>query len=137
MKRKIFLLLFVVGLSMASSAQNNGHRTVFQLASDDTLVHIGLMKQLNNFLIAVPDVKIEVVCHGPGLNILISDKTRVHEQIQQLKMKGVVFAACENTMKDRKITKDRIIAEADYVPAAIVEIMKRQEEGWTYIKAGF
>ncbi len=142
MKRKISLLLIIFSLSMASNAQNNeltkkAHRVVYQLANVDTMAHIMLIKQLNNLLIAVPDVTIEVVCHGPGLNILISDKTTVLASIQQLKMKGVTFAACENTMKDRKITKDQIIAEADYVPAAIVEIMKRQEEGWTYIKAGF
>ena len=142
MIRKIILPLVLSCLSFVSTAQTiapavKEHRIVFQLASPDTLVHIGLMKQLNNLLTAVPDVTVEVVCHGPGLNILIADKTTIQSQIQQLKMKGVTFAACENTMKDRNISKDRIIPEAVFVPAAIVEIMNRQEAGWTYVKAGF
>jgi len=142
MIRKIILPLILTCLSFVSTAQIiapkvKEHRIVFQLASPDTLVHIGLMKQLNNLLTAVPDVTVEVVCHGPGLNILIADKTTIQSQIQQLKMKGVTFAACENTMKDRNISKDRIIPEAVFVPAAIVEIMNRQEAGWTYVKAGF
>lgn len=142
MIKKIIFTLLVFSLAFFSNAQPDGspkkeHRVLFQLASPDTLVHIGLIKQLNNLLIAVPDVTIEVVCHGPGLNILISDKTTILTSIQQLKTRGVTFAACENTMKDRNISKDRIIPEAIFVPAAIVEIMNRQEEGWTYVKAGF
>jgi uncharacterized protein len=142
MKRNIILAIVVSVLSFQSHAQDNElplkeHRTVFQMATGDSSAQVALVKQLNNFLNAVPDVKIEVVCHGPGINTLVTDKTKVYDQIQELTKRGVVFAACENTMKDKKITKDQIIPEATFVPAAIVELVKRQEEGWTYIKAGF
>ena len=115
----------------------NQHRVVFQLTSEDTLVHKSLMKQLKNILTAAPDTKIEVVCHGPGINMLVIDKTFVHDKIQQMKTKGVLFMACENTLKERNISKDKIISEAFFVPSALVEIITKQEEGWSYIKSGF
>ena len=113
------------------------HKIIFQLASEDTLVHKGLMRQLNNVLTAAPNAKIEVVCHGPGIYLLVNDKTTMLQKIQELKNKGVTFAACENTLKERNISKDKIIPEAFFVPSAIVEIVIKQEEGWSYIKSGF
>lgn len=140
--KKILLSVLVLLVAFNGNAQNNHkpdkiHKIVFQLTSDDTLVHKGLMKQLNNVLKAAPTTKIEVVCHGPGINFLVTDKTTVYTNIMQMKAKGVTFEACENTLKEKNISKDRIIPEAGFVPSAIVEIITKQEEGWSYIKAGF
>ncbi len=140
--KKLVLSLFVLIAAIVGNAHNNKHsnkvhKIVFQLASEDSLVHKGLMKQLNNVLTASPDAKIEVVCHGPGINMLVTDKTTVHDKIQEMKTRGIVFAACENTLKDRNISKDKVIAEAVFVPSALIEIVNKQELGWTYIKAGY
>lgn len=142
MTKSIFLLVFLAALSLTIFAQGKTpsdkvHRIVFHLATDDTTVHRGLMKQLNNILIAAPDSKIEVVAHGPGITMLMRDSTLVLEKIQLFKAKGVIFYVCENTLRDKGISKDRIIAEAGFVPSALIEIVTRQEEGWSYIKAGF
>lgn len=150
--KKVFLafMLFVITVSVvaqktkqsalkntSAAKTSNQHKVVIQLTSEDSLVHKSLMKQLNNILTAAPDTKIEVVCHGPGINMLVIDKTIVHDRIQQLKSKGVVFMACENTLRERNISKEKIIPEAGFVPSALVEIITKQEEGWSYIKAGF
>ena len=140
--KKILLSALVLIAAFNGNAQSNKkpnriHKIVFQLTSDDTLVHKGLMKQLNNVLTAAPNAKIEVVCHGPGISFLVIDKTTVYTNIKQMKAKGIKFEACENTLKEKNISKDRIIPEAGLVPSAIVEIVTKQEEGWSYIKAGF
>ena len=137
--KNLFLvfMLFVITGSVVAQKKSNQHRVVIQLTSEDTLVHKSLMKQLNNILTAAPDTKIEVVCHGPGINILIIDKTIIQDKIQQMKKKGVIFMACNNTLKERNIAKERIIPEAGFVPSALVEIITKQEEGWSYIKSGF
>ncbi len=113
------------------------HRIVFQLTTDDTLAHKALMKQLNNITSVAPDTKIEVVCHGPGLAMLVRAKTQVYEKIRPLAQKGVSFVACEFSMSERNVAKESMIAEAGYVKAGIIEIVNKQEEGWSYIKAGF
>ena len=142
MTRSILFTLIVFSLPFFANAQNNRqsgkvHKVVFQLSSDDTLVHKGLMRHLNNVLTAAPDARIEVVCHGPGINLLVRDKATVYDKIQQMKARGVAFAACENTLKEKNIPKDKIIPEAIFVPSALIEIITRQEEGWSYIKSGF
>lgn len=120
-----------------AEATKSAHKIVFQLTTADTMAHKALMKQISNIKSVSPDIKIEVVCHGPGLDILVNTKTIVHEKIKSAKEKGVEFIACEFSMKERKVEKSAIITEADFVPAGIIEIVIKQEEGWAYIKAGF
>ncbi len=123
--------------SEITSKENKQHKIVFQLTTDDTLAHKALMKQLNNITTVAPDTKIEVVCHGPGLGMLVKGKTIVQEKIQQMKMKGVEFVACEFSMSERNVPKEKIIPESGFVKAGIIEIVTKQEQGWSYIKSGF
>ena len=113
------------------------HKIVFQLSIDDTLAHKALMKQLTNIITVSPDTKIEVVCHGPGLNMLTDAKTTVLPKIKELTEKGILFVACEFSLKERNVDKSAILKEAGFVKAGIIEIVTKQEEGWSYIKSGF
>jgi intracellular sulfur oxidation DsrE/DsrF family protein len=95
------------------------------------------MKQLNNITTVSPETKVEVVCHGPGLNMIMTEKTIVHDNIQAMSKKGVVFVACEFSMTERNVSKDQIISESIYTKAGILYIVSRIEEGYNYIKSGF
>lgn len=143
MKKLVFIVLttlIVFNISAKSSkskSKESVHKIVFQLTTNDTLAHKSLMKQLNNITSVAPTTKIEVVCHGPGLDMLVSDKTIVLEKIKQLKAIGVNFIACEFSMKERNVPIEKIIPEAGFVKAGIIEIVTKQEQGWSYIKSGF
>ncbi|MBK7305723.1 MAG: DsrE family protein [Chitinophagaceae bacterium] len=130
-------LMAQVSAGEPAVTEKQQHKIVFQLTTDDTLAHKALMKQLNNITSVAPGTKIEVVCHGPGLGMLVIGKTIVQEKIQQMKMKGVEFVACEFSMSERNVPKEKIIREAGFVKAGIIEIVTKQEEGWSYIKSGF
>lgn len=144
MKKSIFLLMALIITFASANAQNPGdanianpHKIVFQLTTGDTLSHKALMKQLNNITTVSPETKVEVVCHGPGLNMLMTEKTIVHDKIQAMSKKGVVFVACEFSMTERNVSKDQIISESIYTKAGILYIVSRIEEGYNYIKSGF
>lgn len=135
---------WVIGLlfSVAVNAQNvtpttskPEHRIIFQFSSADTTAHKQLMKQFANILKVSPSTKIEVVCQGGALEMLMSSKSIVAEKIKQLSEKGVVFNACEFAMKERKIEKSQMIPQAGFVPAGVIEIVSKQEEGWSYIRS--
>lgn len=111
-------------------------KIVMQLTSGDTTVHKMLMKQLSNILTVAPETKIEVVCHGPGLSILVEEKSIVNEKIVASKTKGVDFVACRYSMKERKVAESEINTNARIVEAGIIEIVDKQNEGYVYIKAG-
>jgi len=79
------------------------------------------------------NVAIEVVAYGPGIGMLKLDavtNSRVSEAIKA----GVQVAACENTMRSQKLARSDMHPAVSYVPAGVVEIVKRQQEGWAYLR---
>ena len=78
-----------------------------------------------------------MVCHGPGIFMLYKDKSIVTAKIKEMKTRGVSFVAFENTMIAKKINKEDLLEELDYVKMGIGEIIFKQEAGWSFVKAGF
>jgi uncharacterized protein len=133
---KQLTFLFLVCLLVCSTAIQAQHKIIWEIATPDTAQQRGLYKQLNNVLAAAPDAQIEVVFHGNAIYAMLQDTGYHKEQILALHKKGVVFAACNNSLKSRNIDAARVMKEAIIVPVAILEIVKKQELGWSYIKAG-
>jgi intracellular sulfur oxidation DsrE/DsrF family protein len=46
----------------------------------------------------------------------------------------VSVIACENTMKNQKLARDDMLPKIGYVEAGVVQLMKRQQEGYAYIR---
>lgn len=137
MKKYSVLFLMMFALSFVVKAQDSSsYKVVFQLVTGDSTQHKSFIKQLNNILTEAPRIQMEVVCHGPGLNFLVKNKTVVHHAIKNLTERGVRFVACENSMINRKVAKEDVVLESEFVKAGIVEIVDKQSKGWAYIKAG-
>jgi uncharacterized protein len=133
-----FMGLYFLPSSATFAQAAPGHKMVMQLASNDTMVWKGLMNNLRNLKEGWGDsLQLEVVAHGPGIELLMQQKTNQLENIRKMKAKGIIFYACENTMKEKKIPVEAIIPEANFVRMGIGHIVVRQEQGWSYIKAGF
>ena len=77
-----------------------------------------------------------MVCHGPGLDLLHKERTGYRKELIALKERGIIFLACENTLKGRGIPRDAIMEEFEFVPMGIGEVMEKQEQGWSYVKGG-
>ncbi|MBA9079071.1 DsrE family protein [Rufibacter quisquiliarum] len=110
------------------------HKIVYDLSVADTAMHAGLIRQLNNIKRGWPDSQVEVVVHGKAINLLVAGKSTQANEIKDLQAKGVVFVACENTMKRAKIDKIQLLPNTPTVAMGIGEIVTKQEEGWSYIK---
>ncbi len=78
-------------------------------------------------------VTIEIVAYGPGLGMLKSD-SKVAAGINGALDRNVKVAACGTTMKKMHVTEADLIGGVSVVPAGVVEIMKRQSEGWAYVR---
>jgi intracellular sulfur oxidation DsrE/DsrF family protein len=81
-------------------------------------------------------VAIEVVAHGKGLGMLVKASSEQKDRIKTLAADGVLFRACENSMRKKSITKDDLIPEAQPVDSGVAQIVRRQEAGWSYLKPG-
>lgn len=78
-------------------------------------------------------VEIEIVAYGPGISMLKLE-SEVGNRVAEAAASGVKVVACENTMKSQKISKDDMLTEISYVKAGVVELMLKQQEGYSYIR---
>jgi intracellular sulfur oxidation DsrE/DsrF family protein len=133
MKKSILLTLFVAFLSFAANAQT--HKVVIQLNTSDTLVWHGALKNISNLQTALgSSTQIELVAHGAGISILVDGKTTQKAKIAELAAMGVLFKACENTIRERKIDRATILPQVGTVPSGVAEVVLKQEAGWAYLK---
>jgi intracellular sulfur oxidation DsrE/DsrF family protein len=79
------------------------------------------------------NVEVELVAYGPGINMLKADATTANRIADAIKS-GVKIVACENSLKAMKLMKDDMHDQIGYVPAGVVEIMRKQQEGWAYLR---
>jgi len=79
------------------------------------------------------NVDVEIVVNGPGLDMMLFD-SEVANRLGAASKDGVSLLACGATMKARKITKKDLHEGVKVVPGGVIEIMQKQEAGWTYIK---
>ncbi len=80
--------------------------------------------------------EIEVVAHSKGLGMLVAKDNGLTDRMKKLADDGVVFAACENTMKKRNVTKEQLLPFATTTDSGIAEVIRKQQTGWSYIKSG-
>lgn len=136
----LFIFAMITGVSFAQKKDKKNkesYQIVFQLTTADTTAHKALMKQLANITSVSPKTKIEVVCHGPGLDMLRNDKSIVSTKIEQFANQGVVFNVCQFSMKERSVSSEQILPSAKFVEAGILYVVELQSKGWFYIKSGF
>lgn len=57
-------------------------------------------------------------------------------EILKLESPHVHFIACGNAMRKQHVGASDLVAGSEVVPAGIVEIVRKHEQGWTYFKAG-
>lgn len=79
------------------------------------------------------NVELEIVAFGPGINMLKAD-SEVATRIDEAADSGVQVMACQNTMRGQKLSKEDMNAKVGYVPSGVVEIMRRQQGGYAYLR---
>ncbi len=98
-------------------------------AWDMTLRNIGFIRtQLNG--IPLP---LEVVAFGPGVDMLKRDSV-VHAGLRSAMRDGVRFVACESSMHARGLKRTDMYPGVNFVPLGVAEIVRKQREGWSYLK---
>lgn len=135
---KIFIFFFsTLFLQHQLTAQSLHHKIVYDLVSADTADQSAVLRQFANVLKVAPDAELELVCHGPAVYMLVSEKTFFADKMQQLKQHAQVsFKACANSMKRLGIEAVQLLPTVDVVPVAILELSTKQQQGWSYIRAG-
>jgi uncharacterized protein len=132
---KAFVFSLMVMLPLQILAQPKPVRIVFDVTSTDTIVHQTVVRHVSGMAKSYPDAQLEVVIYGGALPMVQITKSSEAQKIQELvKNKNIVFNVCEVTMKRYSVTANELLPGVATVPDAIMEIVRRQGEGWGYIK---
>ncbi|MDH4326788.1 MAG: DsrE family protein [Betaproteobacteria bacterium] len=120
---------------IASHADGTKHRLVLQVSDNDPAKWNLALNNARNVQedLGKDKVEVEIVAYGPGLNMLKAD-SKVAGRLAQALDNSVGLMACENTMRNTKTTRADMYAGISYVDAGVVHLMKRQREGWSYIR---
>jgi hypothetical protein len=139
MKRFLAALLAAVVLlpafSHAQSQKAERYKVVLQVSDADPAKWNLALNNARNIQtdLGKGNVDVEIVAYGPGLGMLKAE-SKVADRLAQALDNNVGLMACENTMRNTKVKREDMYGGISYVDAGVVHLMKRQREGWAYIR---
>jgi intracellular sulfur oxidation DsrE/DsrF family protein len=124
-----------VARTAAAAPASPKNRIVIQVSNSDPKIWNQVLNNLENLQegFGKDNVQIEVVAYGFGIGMLKLDAV-VGGRVTDAVKSGVGLMACEVTMRKQKLTRADMHPGIGYVPGGIIEIVKRQQQGWSYIK---
>ena len=130
------LLGAVAPLAFAQTAAPAKNRALFQVTDNDPARWNMILNNMQNLRDGVggEPVEIELVAYGPGINMLKADSS-VKQRIAEALKVGVTVNACQNTMTNAKLVPADMLPNISYVPAGVVEVMRKQQQGGAYIRS--
>jgi hypothetical protein len=131
----ILTLMFISSHATAADAKPAKEKLLIQISDADTSKWNLALNNVKNVqqMLGAENVEAEIVVYGPGIGMLKADSI-VGNRVEEAKKANVSIVACEVTMKNLKLSKDDMLPNLTYVPAGVVELMKRQKEGYAYIR---
>jgi intracellular sulfur oxidation DsrE/DsrF family protein len=138
--RRTFLLATVLPaalLALPALAQQpaNRNRVVMQVSDNDPAKWNLALSNAANIQkdLGMDEVDVEIVVYGPGIGMLKAGSP-VAPRVSSAVQNGVKVVACENTMAGMHLQKGDMLADIGYVPAGVVELMRKQQQGWAYVR---
>jgi hypothetical protein len=119
----------------ASSLAADKSRMVIQVSDNNAATWNLALNNVKNIQkdVGKDSVELEIVAFGPGINMLKAD-SEVANRIDEAIEAGVQVLACQNTMRNQKLSKEDMNDKVNYVPSGVVEILRRQEQGYAYLR---
>lgn len=137
MKISVLALILAVstGFTTLTVAAEKKHGVVIQMSENNPAAWNLALNNAKNIQqeVGKDKVEIEIVTYGPGINMFKFD-SEVGNRLVEAEKNGVALLACANTMKVQKLKEKDMHGSVKMVPAGVVEIMTKQEAGWSYIK---
>lgn len=145
MRNFLLILCFLLGaLGTASAAEKVGAGRTAQAIKNRIVIQVNEdnVKKWNDVLVNIHNIQVElgaknvaiaVVAIGPGLGMLTAESLAANG-VQDALAAGVEFVACGNSMKAQKLAKEDLVDGVTVSVAGYVEVMKRQQQGWAYLR---
>jgi len=139
-----FVMLDAGGRGQApATAESPETRIVFHLTTPDQTEAGELLADVEQMLQAYErdgrPLRVEIVSHGEGLDLLRTRLSQHQEKIHRLSsvFENLTFVACKNTIERVEISEGieiNILPDAEIIDSGVNHVVKRQKEGWAYIR---
>lgn len=138
------VLLDPQGRGQAPAIPNSGEtRIVFHLTNPDQTLAGELLNDVEQMLKAYEKdnklLRVEIVSHGEGMDLLREKLSQHKTRISQManRFANLTFVACQNTIQRMSIDQGveiTVLPEAQIIDSGVSHVVKRQKEGWSYIR---
>lgn len=93
------------------------------------------LKNVANLLsdLGEDETEVEVVANSEGARALLGAGPFV-ERIGELTGRGTRFVVCARSLAALGINREELVAGVEVVPTGTGELVKRETEGWAYVK---
>ena len=149
MKKASFFFISIIVFSFIQTTQGQtaqkpftgaeatlkNYKVLYELNSNDIKRMTGTLRNINNAL-EDPRLKgkleVELIAYGDGLAVYEKNNS-FEKTLKDLQAKGVILAACQNTIRERHIDKNDLFPFISFVPSGNGEIIIRQYQGWAVV----
>lgn len=137
---RVVLRTFAIALGfvavVASLPALAADRAVFSVTENDPARWNLVLGNVHNLQAGTADtggVEVEIVAFGPGVAMLKAGSPAA-SRIAEALGDHVKIVACRNSMAAGKLTEADMVPDIGYVPAGVVEVMRKEQQGWAYIR---
>ena len=126
-----------------TSGQSSSSKIMLHVTTEDPVKLAAVLEETENLLqspeSSAGNLRVEVLANGKGLNLLRADNSQFSQRVQALQERydNLAFIACKKTMdkiEKRTGAKFTLLPNTSTVPTALGKVIKRKQQGWTYIK---
>jgi intracellular sulfur oxidation DsrE/DsrF family protein len=136
------LLLWAQGSTVRAedAAKDVKHKVVVEVNFEGQDQWEAVLHNVYNLKKALaPDggVRVEIVTLGKGVGILQTKDADIVARLKALADAGDEIGICNNTCVGRHIEKKDLASYVTIVDSGVAEVVRREEQGWSYLKGGF
>ena len=134
MRKYLLIAIALIGW-LAIQAQTEPVKVVFDVTSGDDKTQQSALRHLKMMREAYPESEFELVIYGKAVPMVLKENAEFAEIVQELDgIDRLSIKVCEVSMKRFGVNKSQLSIGVQTVPDAIMEIVRKQHEGWAYIK---
>ena len=149
----VIMSTFSLNATAQDDQRYGKQKVVYHVNYDDVKRQSSALGNIQNHINAVgaENMDVRVVMHGNGLSLVLKPDALSNvpkfkaananevmtQKIDKLKLQGVTFKVCANTVKGRNVNLDRDLYDADsadIVPSGVAEVAHLQAQGFSYMR---
>lgn len=137
------LLEIAESVQSGNSALQKTSRVMLHVTTDDPFKLATMLDETEALLslssAQAKNLRVEIMTNGKGLNLLRVDTSKFSDRIRALQERydNLTFMACKKAIarvEERMGIQVKLLPGAGTVPSALNEVIRRTQQGWTYIK---